>query len=81
MPLQDQSGAPRGRKRPVRSVTTHPPESTAERHARRADHVREEALRDPATLALLDQAHRLREGQECEWLTFEDLDNQYPAEA
>jgi hypothetical protein len=77
MPRQNEDGPPCGRKPPTRSVTTR----TSERHARRADRVREQALRDPATLALLDEAHRLRGGQECEWITFDDLDERYPAEA
>jgi hypothetical protein len=70
-----------GAKQPPSAATTHTPEEKSELNARRADHIREQALRDPAMLALLDQAHRLREGHEGEWLTFDDLDKQYPAEA
>jgi hypothetical protein len=70
-----------GAKQPPSAATTHTPKGQSEGSARRADHIREQALRDPAMLALLDQAHRLREGHEGEWLTFDDLDKQYPAEA
>ena len=80
MPQQDQNDGPRGRKQPARSLATRPSESSVEGRARRADRVREQALHDPPTLALLAQAHRLREGQAGEWITFEDLDKRYPAE-
>jgi hypothetical protein len=68
-----------GAKAPSRAAGT--PAVQSEQHARRADYVREQALGDSQTLSLLEQAHRLREGQECEWITFDDLDKQYPAEA
>ncbi len=63
---------------PAPEIPAHTPEGE---QMRRAERIRREALSDPKMLALLDQAHRLREGQECEWVTFDDLDAKYPAEA
>ena len=51
---------------PAQAVTPRTPESEAARQARRAEHVRQHALHDPKTLALLDQARRVHDGEECE---------------
>jgi uncharacterized protein len=53
----------------------------ADWYARRAEHVRRQAEYDPAVRFALYQTHRARERQQCEYTTFEEIDQDYPAEA
>lgn len=71
----------RGSTDPRLAAPSGTPEGEVEQQASRAELIREQTLRDPQMLALLEQARLVREGHNRKWTTFDELDAEFPAEA